>query len=79
MRQLTTNQLVREFEKVLGPVSKPKQHETMRVRVYDRDGKVLTTVHKGCTSVGAAKAAKVQSAEWSFRFKPAGWIVKELR
>ncbi len=55
---------------------KLKQHEQERIPVYDRSGIVLTTVHKAATSIGAAKAAKAAAAEWSFRFKPAGWIIK---
>jgi hypothetical protein len=71
----TTNQMVREFERVLG---KPrlKQHEQAKVPVYDRNGRVVATVRKECTSVGAAKAAKVQACEWSFRFGTAGWVTK---
>jgi hypothetical protein len=53
-----------------------KTHEQAKVPVYDRAGKIITTINKACTSIGAAKAAKAQSCEWSFRFKPAGWVVK---
>lgn len=78
----TTNQLIREFEKVLGPLPKTpkaprfKRHEQARVPVYSRDGKVLTTVLKQCTSVGASKAAKAERCEWTFRFDVPGWVVK---
>ena len=53
-----------------------KRHEQERVPVYDRDGNIITTVKKATTSVGASKAAKVAACEWSFRFKPAGWLIK---
>jgi len=76
----TTNQMVREFERVLGPsqryAKRLKQHEQAKVPVYDRNGNVLTTVRKECTSVGAAKAAKVAACKWSFRFGTAGWVTK---
>jgi len=75
----TTNQMVREFERVLGaPVQRPKfkRHEQARVPVYGKDGKVITTVLKQCTSIGAAKAAKATACEWSMRHSPAGWVVK---
>lgn len=79
----TTNQLIREFEKVLGVLPKTpakrqfKRHEQARVPVYSRSGAVLTTILKQCTSIGAAKAAKAKSCEWSFRFGAPGWVVKE--
>ena len=75
----TTNQLVREFERILSVPKTPrlKSHEQARVPVYDKTGKTVATVHKSCTSIGAAKAAGVKSCEWTLRAKIPGWVVKE--
>jgi hypothetical protein len=53
-----------------------KQHEKDRVPVYDRTGRIITTVHKAALSVGAAKAAKAAACEWTRRFGIPGWVVK---
>ncbi len=53
-----------------------RPHEKDRVPVYGKDGRIITTVHKAAQSVGAAKAAKVTSCEWTRRFGIAGWVVK---
>lgn len=74
----TTNQLVREFEKVLGTLPKTprlKRHEQAKVPVFDRAGKVVATIAKQCTSIGAARAVGARACEWSAR--RGGWIVKE--
>ena len=77
----TINQLVREFEAVLGELPKKprrylKRHERAKVPVYDSKGKIVATVLKQCTSVGACKAANVKACEWTFRFGVAGWAIK---
>lgn len=54
-----------------------KNHEKDRVPVYDRTGKIITTVHKASQSIGAAKAAKASACEWTFRFGIPGWVVKK--
>jgi hypothetical protein len=76
MKLNTTNQMVREFDRVLGNSPRLKNHELMRVPVYDKTGNTIATVHKICTSIGAAKAAGAIACEWTFRFGVGGWVCK---
>ncbi len=57
-------------------MTKLKRHEQAKVPVYDRKGKIVATVHKVCTSIGAARAAKAEACEWTYRFQTPGWITK---
>lgn len=47
-----------------------------KVPVYSQDGAVIGEVSQSATSIGAAKLAGKQ-VQFTTRFKPYGWIVKE--
>jgi hypothetical protein len=49
------------------------------VPVYDKTGKVIATVNKSTTSIGAAKAAGATSCQWTMRFGKMGWVISEGR
>jgi len=44
------------------------------VPVYNKDGKIIDYVYASTTSIGAAKATKTPSAEFTGRFGKHGWV-----